>query len=165
MRRHFYSFHYGMMAKIIPARKRKRAQTKEPCTLAIRKYLVQLVSVNGRPLQIVNDSPMKEILGMAANSAENFSKRQLKNDIDSIADDVKRSIVEEIKEKSVSLLLDIVTKYNRSFLGVNIQYVHADKLILRTIGMINMDQSHTGAYISHLVSQLANEYGLDGKQI
>lgn len=165
MRRHFASFHYEMMENIIPPRQRKKPQKKNSNMLAIRKCLVKMVSVYGRPLQIIDDSPMKHILSLASNSCERFVQRQLREDIESVADDVKKTIREELQGKSVSISLDIVTKYCRSFLGANVQYIHEDKLVLRTIGMLSMDQSHTGAYISQLVTQLATEYGLESKQI
>lgn len=165
LRRHISSFHQEMLTKIIPARKRRKVRKTTADGDSIRKCLVKLVTVHGRPLEIVNDSPMKKILVMAAGSNAKFCIRQLKKDIDIIADDVKKTIMNEIQGKSVSVLLDIVTKYCRSFLGVNIQYIINDKLVLRTIGMIAMHQSHTGAYIAQLVSQLANEYSLEGVQM
>lgn len=164
-RRHVSTFHPDMMARIYPARCRRTVQSKSAEKPDIRKWLVALVSAHGRPLQIVNDTPMKKMLSLATRFKEKFPYSQLKADIDIIADDVKKTIIDEIKGKPVSLMLDIVTKHCRSFLGVNIQYIHEDKLVLRTIGMIGMDQPHTGTYISELVYALANDFGLDGTQI
>lgn len=167
MRRHISSFHHELMPNVCPPRKRKRHGPNRVSNISIiRRHIVELVTVHGRPLKILNDAPMKSILQMALTKQNvSFTIPKLREDIHTIAADVKQTIKDEMREKTVSLMLDIVTKYNRSYLGVNVQYIYNNKLVVRTIGMLNMEQAHSGKYISELVGRLTCEYGLSADQI
>jgi len=52
--------------------------------------------------------------------------------------------MKDIHFKLISLKLDAVTRLNRAFLGINIQYIVDDSIILKTIGLIELTESHTG---------------------
>lgn len=59
-------------------------------------------------------------------------------------DQIKKTIIKDIQFKLISLKLDAVTRLNRAFLGINIQYIVDDTIILKTIGLIELTESHTG---------------------
>lgn len=52
--------------------------------------------------------------------------------------------MKDIQYKLISLKVDAVTRLNRAFLGVNIQYIVDDTILLKTIGLIELTESHTG---------------------
>lgn len=55
--------------------------------------------------------------------------------------------MKDIHFKLISFKLDAVTWLNRAFLGINIQYIQYivdDSIILKTIGLIELTESHTG---------------------
>jgi len=58
----------------------------------------------------------------------------------------KKLISSEIHNKLISLKVDAVTRMNRSFLGINLQYIVDDFIKLRTIGLVELTESHTGYY-------------------
>lgn len=60
----------------------------------------------------------------------------------------------------MSILTDIVSKYGRSVLGVNVQYIIDDDLTVRTTGMIRIKSSHTGKYIAELIKDNLQEHGV-----
>jgi len=53
-------------------------------------------------------------------------------------------MITEASSRLISLKLDAVTRLNRSFLGVNMQYIVDDSIQLRTLGLIELTESHTG---------------------
>jgi len=53
-------------------------------------------------------------------------------------------ISEDISFKLVSLKVDAVTRCNRAFLGINVQYIVNGCIKLRTIGIVELTESHTG---------------------
>lgn len=65
-------------------------------------------------------------------------------------DQIKKIITKDIQFKLISLKLDTVTRLNRAFLGINIQYIVDDSIIHKTIGLIELTKSHIGKNI-HLV--------------
>lgn len=58
--------------------------------------------------------------------------------------ELKKQISNEIQNKLISLKIDAVTRLNRSFLGLNIQYITNECIQLRTIGLVELTESHTG---------------------
>lgn len=142
----------------------------------VRMSLVELCTVNGRPLAIVEDSGMKKMLDCITETQLQSSQRlnlirirptkgELKSDIYEAARQVKEIITKEVHNKMVSLMIDIVTKRSKSILGVAIQFVQNDKITIRFIGMVRMSESHTGTYIAKLVNQVLSEYKIAPHQI
>lgn len=71
------SCHNEYLDVIEPMKKRHVSQAKcdNSRTLKIRKLLVELATAYGRPITMVDDEPMVEILNMAANSDKKYSHR------------------------------------------------------------------------------------------
>lgn len=162
-------FHPDLQQEIEKPRKRLTRRRKPKINNregGIRKCLLELVTVHGRPLCLLDDPPMAKILCLAANTDQNiFTISKLKEDIVATEDHIRKAIMAETRVRLISMTLDIVTKYARSILGINAQYVLEDKLVVRTIGMIEMEKSHTGAYIAELVVQKLEYYGIHIEQI
>lgn len=57
---------------------------------------------------------------------------------------IQKQITKEVLNKIISLKVDAVTRLNRSFLGINIQYIMNEIIVLRTIGLVELTESHTG---------------------
>jgi len=46
----------------------------------------------------------------------------------------------------VSIKVDAITRLDRSFLGLNMQYIKNSKIVLRTLGLTELKEKHTGMY-------------------
>lgn len=62
-------------------------------------------------------------------------------------------------------MLDIVTRFRRSVLEINIQFVKDDNIVLGTIGMVRMKQGHTGKYIAELLCDTLKDFGINLDQL
>lgn len=71
----------------------------------------------------------------------------------------------EVKNKPIALMMDIATKNNRTILGVNIQYVIGNRIVLRTLRMIRLHESHTGKHLAELVVNILAEFGISMDQL
>lgn len=173
--KHLQSAHESIYLKLLPQREVRKKSKLDKCVLDLRKSLVELCTVNGRPFSIVDDSGMKGILQIAYNSAiENvndkvapglFNQKQLKMDLQSAYSYIQSVIKSEVKQKLVSLMVDIRSKRGKSILGAQIQYTINDQIKIRTIGMIRMLRPHTGIYIAELIEKKLGEYGISLDQI
>ncbi|XP_055308426.1 zinc finger BED domain-containing protein 4-like [Sitodiplosis mosellana] len=94
-----------------------------------------------------------------------ISKNSIKEHIKRSSDKIKQIIKEETKNKTVSLMIDIASRYNRSVLGVSISYVHNGKICIRTIGLRVLKASHTAVYIKDILIQILQEYGIRLAQV
>lgn len=90
---------------------------------------------------------------------------EVKDGLKDIAQKIQKKISNEVKNRGISLLIDIVTKRGRSLLGVRIQHRVDGTLYTRSIGMINLEERHTGIYLAKLIVKRLEELGIDIMQI
>ena len=76
-----------------------------------------------------------------------------------LASKIKKEIKEDIREKFISLKIDIATRMDRAILGINIQLIKNGKLTLRTIAMKELTHRHTAEYIKNAVADVLEQRG------
>lgn len=136
--------------------------------------LVELVTVNGRPFKCITDSAISSLLeekleklklaGKGVNLQDPHLK-DVKEKLKQVAEKIRQKIRTETKNRALSLLVDIVTKHGRSILGVSIQYILNGKITTRSIGMIELQDRHTGIYLATVIKERLHELGIDLAQI
>ena len=97
---------------------------------------VSLVSESGRPFKILNDKGFSMILdplleglgGSLTISAENIVPK-----INLAAQKIRDKLKDEMKNRLICLKVDCTKRLSRSILGINAQYVHDGKIILRSL--------------------------------
>jgi len=57
---------------------------------------------------------------------------------------LQNSIKTEVKNKLISLKVDAASRMNRGFLVINLQYFFDGRIKLRTIGLVELTEAHTG---------------------
>lgn len=135
---------------------------------------VELVGVNGRPFKCLTDSAIqsmnKDLLAdlQRAGCALNLNDphlHEVKNQLKDISLEIRDKISNEVKNRPISLLVDIVTKRSRSIFGVSIQYIVNENVKIRSIGMIELEDKHTGIYLANLIIDRLKLLGIDLKQV
>ena len=132
---------------------------------------LEMVTVNGRPFKIIEDSgfrkllnPISQALSDSGNkiciNAENIRKEAVM-----LASKIKKEIKEDIREKFISLKIDIATRMNRAILGINIQLIKNGKLTLWTIAMKELTHRHTAEDIKNTVAEILEQYEISVSQI
>lgn len=149
---------------------------KEPfpvTRLRVLQNCTETVSVNGRPFEWIHDSGYRKqfqsILDelAAANLALNLSEplKEVKEHLKKTANQIREKIKNEVKDRPLSLLVDLVTKHKRSILGVSVQYTFEGDLKVRSIGFIELTERHTGQYLSEVIIKRLTELGITLLQI
>lgn len=117
----------------------------------IENSCVELVTVNGRPFSILNDSGFQNIINPIKCAIEDKYKQKFSISSESIqkkvseeANKIREEISEDIKNIMISMKVDAVTRLDRSFIGINIQYIKNEKIILRTLALKELKEKHTG---------------------
>ncbi|XP_031621984.1 uncharacterized protein LOC116340010 [Contarinia nasturtii] len=136
--------------------------------------LVEIVSVNGRSFTHLLDSgyiksihPRLDELRAAGVGLDlhDSNLTEVKKKLSEIAGKIRDKIRDEVIGKHLSLMADIGTKHNRSILGVSIQYSVDGNLKIRSIGFIQLSESHTGIYLAEMIVNRLEELGIELKQI
>lgn len=103
--------------------------------------------------------PIQNALGVKVNS-HNIASR-----IAVAAQQIKKQISEYVSNKMVCLKIDAATRCDRSILGINIQYLCGKKVIVRTLGMIEIAGSHTGENLKNKIISVLHKYRISIRQV
>lgn len=182
LRRHIKRKHNSVFLTLEPPKTYKRIdkpwKNSSGLIKSLRMSCVELLTINGRPFLHIMDSGLRKILRIVSELAsdnENIGEIDLSviNSVTVLEDIAKTSeiivdiISDEVKNKMISLMVDLVSKRGRSILGMNIQFINADtnEITIRCIGMVRLNRSHTGRYLSDLVTQKLMVYNIKTEQI
>lgn len=135
-----------------------------------RAYVCSL-SVDGRPLASVNDVGMRMLVDPMLDAFKeakvhlNLSVPTVKRYLFRYTDAVKTEIRNEIGDSIVHVKLDLATRMKKSILGVNVQFMKDDKIVVRTLSMLQTESAHTGEYLCALLMQILDEYCIKYSQV
>lgn len=161
---------FGTVSKL-NRKRRKKIPTNEITLNSSIKNLyagfVELVSKNGRPLCIVEDSEMRLIIDPILCTGERVTLNIpiIKEKLHESYESVKKGIQAGVKRKLIALMLDIATKHNLSILGINVRYYTKNGFVMRTIGMELLTNSHTAQEIHKVLSNALRDFGIESIQI
>lgn len=153
------------------------AGIKEPLPVVRLKILqncTETVSVNGRPFEWIHDTGYRKQFQKtldelaAAKMALNLTESNLtevKEHLKKTAKSVREKIEGEVKNRPLSLLIDLVTKHNRSILGISLQYTYNGSLKVRSIGFIELNDKHTGVYLAGVIIKRLEDFNIKLSQI
>ena len=65
----------------------------------------------------------------------------------------------------ISVKADCVTKFRRSYLGINIQTRIDDRFYCISLGVIRLAQSHTAEYLKNVILQHLMKFGIEEKHV
>lgn len=155
-------------------KKRKRIHLLNQVPLSvdtIKEGLLQLVTINGRPFSIINDSGLKLILDPILASLPKEQRITINAEfVKSLVNDrvvvFKNRIEEEVKErKLVCLKVDIATRNGRSFLAVNVQFIKDEKLVIRTLGIVELLDVHNGLQLKDEILKILSSFNITVRNI
>lgn len=127
---------------------------------------VEMVTVNGRPLLALDDSGFRKIIDPhlqeleAAGHKLEISSKSIKEHITAMAEKVRQKIKSEMKDRVISVMADVATKHHRGILGINARYCKDGKVVLRTLGMEEMEERHTGETIANMIKNNLSSYDI-----
>ncbi|CAI6373161.1 unnamed protein product [Macrosiphum euphorbiae] len=127
-----------------------------------------MVTVNGRPLTIFNDSGFSKILRPlteAIGGGFTINSQNIKNHIFNASNVIISNIKNDIKKQLISLKIDSVKRHNRSILGINIQYIKDGKISLKTLAMVELFDKHTAENLKQSLLDVLTKYEITQEQI
>lgn len=162
------------MSKTHPKEYKEFCDPSKKYSLAEKRKIVmqsfaEIVTVNGRPFEYLKDSGFQRLIkcdleelsdgGMPINFSDNY--QELKSYIAHLATTIKTEIIEDLKNQHISILMDLGTKNNISFLGINSQCMINDDVVIHSLGVIPMDGPHTAKYIQEKFTDCLKDFGIE----
>ncbi|CAK9289890.1 unnamed protein product [Gordionus sp. m RMFG-2023] len=128
--------------------------------------ILELVTVNGRPLSIIEDSGFQRIINPLLSGLNLvINKENLSRTINKTAQSIRDKISREVEGKLISLKVDAVQRLDRSILGVNIQFISKSIINLRTLGIVELKERCTGEYIKENILKTLLKFKINIQQI
>lgn len=81
------------------------------------------------------------------------------------ADDITDVITGDVKDRLLSLMFDLGSKFGKSLLGISVQYMENMTIKISHLGMIVMREWKTAAFIKDRLEQIMTRFGVSLKQI
>lgn len=167
LQRHVRLCHTDFVGNIIE----NRAEINIPLE-ALLNICVEMITVDGRPFSIFNDSGFKKIFDLLLQlikqkegKSYHINKPKIISHLQSIRDEIKNKIIEESRQKLISIQLDIATRNKRAILGINMQYFVDKKKAVRTLAMVPIQERHTGKNLAKLVKGSLAEFNISLLQV
>ncbi|XP_055386349.1 uncharacterized protein LOC129615251 [Condylostylus longicornis] len=131
------------------------------------KCCVGLVTVKSFPLRIFDDNTFfkKIIKPYEKQFRIKLNSTNVTFIIKRTSEEIKKLIRDRVKNKLVSIKVDIATRLGISVLAINIQYISDFKVHVNTIGVVEMTKMCNSNDIMDEISRSLNEIGLEKTQI
>lgn len=130
---------------------------------------VEMVTINGRSFSHLYDSALLSMLKPTLDELASAGRKvnltdphltEVKEYLLDISQKVRQMIRCEVKDRPLSLMIDIVSKRGRSLLGFSLQYIINGKLKTRSIGMSLLKSSHTAVYLAKLILERLHDLNI-----
>lgn len=134
----------------------------------LKSALVEMITKNGRPLCIVEDSGFRKIIdpildGFASSITINrFNIREL---IKHEANMLRQTISRKLENKIISIKIDGASKMDRSVLGINVQILEDNRIKIITLAMTDIKTRSTSENLNELLKNVLVRYKVDIQQV
>lgn len=167
LKRHVKHLHPDFTTKIIM----NKCQLNLSSTYVLN-CCVEMLTINGRPFTLLSDSGFLKLINpfldyIEQNSGEKISIKvdKVKEQLRLISGRIREQITKETENTLVSVMIDIATRCNRAFLCVNLQCMLNGRIVIRTLKMLHLTESHTGKSLAAAVVNTLKEFGISIIQV
>lgn len=172
LKRHLSTIHNMKFPNITPTLSKNEIKLSIQLSAAtvLRAY-VRNVTLDGRPLASVNDGGMRMLVDPILQAFKinkihlDLSVPNVKRYLTKYTEAVKAIIRREVSNNIVHVKLDLARRQRKSVLGINIQFMKDDEIVVRTLSKMQVNSSHTGEYICALLMQALDEYNINYSQV
>ncbi|CAH0397613.1 unnamed protein product [Chilo suppressalis] len=131
----------------------------------IKTNCVKLVTIHGRPFQLLEDAAFQKIINMVVPTNKFINIQSIKSMIADKSYEIKLKIATELRRKLLCVKLDSATYQDRSFLGINVQYIQNEIVKIRTLAAQEVFERQTGEFLKKTLLDVLNDYQIDASQI
>ncbi|XP_048884971.1 uncharacterized protein LOC125750773 [Brienomyrus brachyistius] len=135
---------------------------------SLREACVELITVNGRPFSLMDDSGFRKIIDPLLEAIDKtviINSETVRTMVSEVAERDREKLRNGLKDKLLMLKVDIASYKNRSVLGINVQYTEGEHIILLTLAVRELHEKHTDRYLSAVVREVLKMYAIDLKQV
>jgi len=173
LRRHLQEVHPGEYKNAIDEQdpdEPKEKKTKISIALSaleVKEACVQLVTEEKAPFALLDSAPFKKLTEQIFSGLDMnpISSRNVMHHVSDKYELEKRNLSKVLKNKILSLKIDIASRHNKGILGVNVQYYRDHRIEVKTLGLIELHKKHSGLNLSVEIESILEEFSVSKSQI
>ena len=149
-----------------PKAEKAKYKASNPKQRALRAKLVEWVISSNRPLSVVEDDKLVELLEMADTQFNVPSRKTVRNDIEELYKKKKAEVVEDLSKIDFFACTNDAgsSSGGKSFVDINVHYVTEDfHLKKKILDVLEMKESKTAENYRKRVRETEKKFGLEGK--
>ena len=132
----------------------------------IESAAIEAVTINGLPLSVFEKTGICKLLTPTLDKLDiTLNRASMKDRVLLQANKLREVIAAEVEGKHICLKVDIASRNERGFLGINIQYVQEGCLRLRTLAVKEMFERHTGNEIKRCILDVLESFRVNIIQV
>lgn len=107
---------------------------------------------------MAEDRAFKILVQPAFDALEiNVNEHNVAERIIAFSKQVKLDIMDDLKDKMISLKIDAATRQDLSVLGINVQYIKNASIQIKTLAIKELKLSHTSEYLKTIILEVLKE--------
>lgn len=134
----------------------------------VKDACVELVTVNGRPFAMLEDSGFRKLIDPILEGLGNklqINRQNMQEEVMKRAHTSREELSNILQNRLISLKVDSATRLDRSVLGINLQFIEDEHVVTKTLAMREMFERSTSSNLCNIIINVLKEYKLSVKQI
>lgn len=138
----------------------------------IEDAIIEMVTVNGFPFKIVEESGFRKLAALAFRTSEqsisgkpNITRNKIQKLVKTKADCIRNYITELLKNKLICLRIDCAVVDKRHVYGIGVHLRKSSKYLVFNLTVINLPNDHTQDILKEEILNVLVEYGIYMHQI
>lgn len=158
LKRHLRKKHPSIFSKLNPSESNERKRL-EILSLGLIFDSVEFVTINGMPISLLDASAIKGFCKKSTDELNakgfnvNLDRNTIANRVDEISKEIMDILKTELEGRDICLMLDTCTKGTLSTMSINSQYMIDDKIIVRSLGVIELTMQHTAVQLTKEIQE------------
>lgn len=134
----------------------------------------EVIAINGRAFKSLSDSGIRKLIAEKLNELKSAGYGKglrapaytaVKQHIQYQAARIDEEIKKEVRGRFIALMVDTASRNNKTFMGLSLQYVLDGRVIIRCIGMSEIDDAHSSLNIKNIIMHRLNFFDINIKQV
>ncbi|XP_017487229.1 PREDICTED: uncharacterized protein LOC108375596, partial [Rhagoletis zephyria] len=127
---------------------------------------IELVTKNGRPLKLMEDSGFRKIIDPLCKAVGiSINRLNIKEEILKRAAKLRSVMTSKLDNRLLSIKVDCVSRLDRSIIGINPQYIENGDIIIHTLSMKQIFVKHTGLNLSNIIVDVLKSFEINMDRI
>lgn len=128
--------------------------------------LIEMFTVEGRPFSMLEDPGFSKVISPILKAFNlTINRHNIADFIHQKYEEMKQNLIQLVENRLLCLKIDCASRNERSFLGINLQFVLDGKITVYTLSALELFSRHTGTNLKTAIIEELKKYNISSSQI